>query len=203
MFTEFDSKEDTRYQEITGDIKEKGYYFLPAGSVIDVKITTGTPTEVPILDINNNPTGKISESYDNIDTKQLNGFSIKQGLWLGGVVLRVSTTGETEFTITSPELVEFEKRRNEWYANLAKKYGISDDYIDEEHEEKNTGPVDISLYIKDNPEVADEILEQERLLTRERDRLQSEAEIEFLKTSGISISEDKNLLRVSVSVKTK
>ncbi|HOG38779.1 MAG TPA: hypothetical protein PLD95_04935 [bacterium] len=54
MSIEFDSKGDTTYQEITNDIKENGYYSLPAGSVIDVKITTGKPTEIPILDINKN-----------------------------------------------------------------------------------------------------------------------------------------------------
>jgi len=202
MFTEFDSKEDTRYQEITGDIKEKGYYFLPAGSVIDVKITTGTPTEIPIPDINNNQTGKIAESYDNIDTKQLNQFQIRQELMLGDVVSHDFTTGETELTITSPELVKLEKRRNGWYANLAKRYRTPDDYIDEEHEEKNTGSVDISLYIKDYPEIADEILEEERSLTIERDRLQREAEIKFLKTYGISIPEDKTLLKVSAVIKS-
>ncbi len=202
MSIEFDSKEDTTYQEITNDIKEKGYYSLPAGSVIDVKITTGTPTEIPILDINKNQTGKIAESYDDIDTKQLNQFQIRQELMLGNVVLHDFTTGETELTITSPELVKLEKRRNEWYANLAKRYRTPDDYIDEEHEEKNTGPIDISLYVKDHPEVADEILKEERSLEIERDRLQREAEIEFLKTYGISIPEDKTLLRVSAVIKS-
>ncbi len=82
---------------------------------------------------------------------------------LGSVVSHDFLTGETELTITSPELVDFEKRRNEWYANLAKRYKISDDYIDEEHGEKNTGPVDISLYIKDYPKIADEILRKRGL----------------------------------------
>lgn len=202
MSIELDSKEDTTYQEITNDIKEKGYYSLPAGSVIDVKITTGTPTEIPILDINKNQTGKIAESYDDIDTKQLNQFQIRQELMLGDVVLHDFTTGETELTITSPELVKLEKRRNEWYANLAKRYRTPDDYIDEEHEEKNTGPIDISLYVKDHPEVADEILKEERSLEIERDRLQREAEIKFIKTYGISIPEDKTLLRVSAIIKS-
>ena len=202
MSIEFDSKGDTTYQEITNDIKENGYYSLPAGSVIDVKITTGKPTEIPILDINKNQTGRVAESYGDIDTKQLNQFQIKQELMLGDVVSHDFTTGETELTITSPELVDFEKRRNEWYANLAKRYKISDDYIDEEHGEKNTGPVDISLYIKDYPKIADEILKEERSLTIERDRLQREAEIEFIKTYGISIPEDKTLLRVSAIIKS-
>ncbi len=202
MSIEFDSKGDTTYQEITNDIKEKGYYSLPAGSVIDVKITTGKPTEISILDINKNQTGRFAESYGDIDTKQLNQFQIKQELMLGDVVSHDFTTGETELTVTSPELVKLEKRINEWNADLAKRYGISDNYIDEEHEEKNTGSVDISLYVKDHPEIADEILKEERSLEIERGRLQREAEIEFLKTYGISIPEDKTLLRVSAVIKS-
>ena len=121
---------------------------------------------------------------------------------LGDVAFHHSVTGETEFTITSPELIESNKRRKEWNSNLAKRYEISDNYIDKEHEEKNTGPVDISLYIKDYPKIADEILKEERSLTIERDRLQREAEIEFIKTYGISIPEDKTLLRVSAIIKS-
>ncbi len=49
MSIEFDSKGDTTYQEITNDIKENGYYSLPAGSVIDVKITTGNQQRFPFL----------------------------------------------------------------------------------------------------------------------------------------------------------
>ncbi len=69
MSIENGSREDAHYQEIANDIKEKGYYSLPAGSVIDVKIITGASTEIPITDINIIPTGNTMESHNDIDTK--------------------------------------------------------------------------------------------------------------------------------------
>jgi hypothetical protein len=122
---------------------------------------------------------------------------------LGDVAFHHSVTGETEFTITSPELIESNKRRKEWNSNLAKRYEISDNYIDKEHEEKNTGPVDISLYVKDHPENEDEILKEDRFLTEERSRLEHEAERGFIKNLGISTPEGKTLLGVYVCMNIK
>lgn len=196
-------REIPEYQEITDGIEQQGYYTLPAGTVVDIKLVSGIPLEVPILDTNNNITGKTAHTYDNTDEKVMSQVELADETMVGGIFSHSFETGDTELMITSHKLVEAQTKLDEWLNSLAKKYEISDQYIDEEHEEKNTGPVDISLYIKDHPEVADEIQEEEKKLTRERNEAQAEAEMEFLKKIGIQLPEDKTLLRVSLLMKTK
>lgn len=199
MSIEEDKKETLNYNELVNEIEKIGYYSLPAGTVADIRFVNGEPVEIPINDRNNNPIGETLKTYDG-GQSEIPKVKLIDEIMIGSVIYHSFESGETELTITSPALIESQKRLNDWLNNLANGYEISDQYIEEGHEEEHTGPVDISMYVHNHPEMAEEIQKKEKELTDERDRLQMEVNIEFMRKIGHPVPDENTLLGVSVIV---
>jgi len=199
---EKDPSEVFNYQTMSNSIEEKGFYLLPAGHIVDIEIVSGRPIETPITDGNNKPTGKMAKTYDG-GRENFPNTELVYETMCGDISFYSPVNGRVGLSVTSPALIEAQKKLDEWLNGLAKKYSISDEYIDKEHEEQFSGHVDRTLYNRDHPDTASEIQEKEKTLTGERDRLQKEVNKDFLKKTGLSIPEGKKLLNVLIYVNAK
>ncbi len=189
MSIEEDAKTKISRDEVESAIREKGYFTLASGTPVEVRILSGKSTITPTLNANGFPT-ETGTIENNSHEEKRSSVVLKQDTMIGRITFYSGVSDILGMSTTSPSLINSQRELQDWEAGLAKEYQVSDEYIDSEHEEQYTGDVDLTLFAHANPEVGKPLLEKQRVLTEERNRLQKEADVAFLQSIGETVGED-------------